>query len=150
MLPRQGHTQMRQHGCNLADNEEGDALYLELGICSTRSAHLLRFGEALRIDISNISPDCSTIKICQKAWRGQIHDYLKSESGKREVDLHPTVADMLKDFVGERKSGLLFCNKRGRQLAQSNIVRRSLHPILTSLDQPKTGCRAFRRFRTTW
>jgi integrase len=69
----------------------------------------LRFGEALRIDISNISPDCTTIKICQKAWRGQIHDYLKSESGKREVDLHPTVAEMLKDFIGVvEKVGLGF------------------------------------------
>jgi integrase len=67
----------------------------------------LRFGEALGIDISNISPDCTTIKICQNAWRGQIHDYLKSESGKREVDLHPTVAEMIEDFMGERKSGLL-------------------------------------------
>ena len=110
----------------------------------------LRFGEALGIDITNISPDCTTIKICQKAWRGQIHDYLKSESGKREVDLHPTVAEMLKGFIGERKSGLLFCNGRGRQLAQSNILRRSLHPILTGLEQPKTGCHAFRRFRITW
>ncbi|MGB2632363.1 MAG: hypothetical protein WAM58_00375 [Candidatus Acidiferrum sp.] len=45
---------------------------------------------------------------------------------------------MLKDFIGGSKSGLLFCNRRGRQLAQSNILRRSLHPILTSLEQPKT------------
>jgi hypothetical protein len=44
----------------------------------------------------------------QKAWRGQIHDFLKSETGKREVDLHSTVAAMLKDFIGDRKSGLLF------------------------------------------
>src|SRR6202453_3833356 len=64
----------------------------------------LRFGEALGIDIRNISPESTTIKICQKAWRGQIHDYLKSESGKREIDLHGTVATMLKKFVGERKS----------------------------------------------
>ena len=49
----------------------------------------LRFGEALGIDIKNISPDCTTIKICQKAWRGQIHDYLKSDNGMREIDLHP-------------------------------------------------------------
>ena len=96
----------------------------------------LRFGEALGIDIRNISPDCTTIKICQKAWRGQIHDYLKSESGKREIDLHPTVAAMLKDFIGERKSGLLFCNRTGTTARQSNILRRSLHPIL---DQPRTA-----------
>ena len=59
----------------------------------------LRFGEALGIDIKNISPDCTTIKICQKAWRGQIHDYLKSDSGKRDIDLHPMVAAMLKDSL---------------------------------------------------
>jgi integrase len=110
----------------------------------------LRFGEALGIDIKNISPDFTTIKICQKAWRGQIHDYLKSDNGKREIDLHPTVAAMLKDFVGERKSGLLFATRTGRQLSQQNILRRSLHPILANLQQAKTGCHAFRRFRITW
>jgi hypothetical protein len=68
----------------------------------------------IRLDISNISPDCTTIKICQKAWRGQLHDYLKSESGKREVDLHPTAAEMLEGFVGERNSGLPFCNRQNR------------------------------------
>lgn len=109
----------------------------------------LRFGEALGIDIKNISPDCTTINICQKAWRGQIHNYLKSENGKREIDLHPTVAAMLKDFVGERNCGLLFSTRTGRQLSQQNILKRSLHPILTDLKQPKMGCHAFRRFRVT-
>jgi integrase len=110
----------------------------------------LRFGETLGIDINNISPGCTTIKICQKAWRGQIHDYLKSDNGKREIDLHPMVAAMLKDFVGERKSGLLFSTRTGRQLSQQNILKRSLHPILAGLKQPKMGCHAFRRFRITW
>jgi integrase len=110
----------------------------------------LRFGEALGIDIKNISPDCTTIKICQKAWRGQIHDYLKSDNGKREIDLHPMVAAMLKNFVGERKSGLLFSTRTGRQLSQQNILKRSLHPIMADLKQPKMGCHAFRRFRITW
>lgn len=110
----------------------------------------LRFGEVLGIDIKDVSPDCITIRICQKAWRGQIHDYLKSDNGKREIDLHPTVAAMLKDFIGVRTSGLLFSAKTGRQLSQTNILRRSLHPILAMLDQPKTGCHAFRRFRVTW
>jgi len=34
-------------------------------LCASAS---LRHGEALGIDIKNISPDCSTINICQKAW----------------------------------------------------------------------------------
>ena len=60
------------------------------------------------------------------------------------------VAAMLKDFVGERKSGLLFSTRTGRQLSQQNILKRSLHPILADFKQPKMGCHAFRRFRITW
>jgi integrase len=110
----------------------------------------LRLGEALGIDIKNISPDCSTIKINQKAWRGKIQDFLKTKNGKREVDLHSSVAAMLKDFIGERMSGLLFCSRTGKPLGQSNILRRSLHPILVALGQPKCGAHAFRRFRDTY
>jgi hypothetical protein len=71
----------------------------------------LRFGETLGIEIQDMSTDCCTIKIRQKAWRGQIHDFLKTENGIREVDLHPTVA-MLRNFIGDKQSGLLFCSKQ--------------------------------------
>src|SRR5579885_1755063 len=47
----------------------------------------LRFGEALGIQVQHVSPDCSTIKIVQKAWRSEIHDFLKTDSGTREIDL---------------------------------------------------------------
>jgi integrase len=97
----------------------------------------LRHGEALGIDIKNISRDCSTIKIHQNAWRGQLHDFLKTDNGKREIDLHPEVAAMLKDFIGERQGdGLLFRSRTGKPLSQSNILRRWLHPILAVLNQP--------------
>src|SRR5215472_7614863 len=36
------------------------------------------FGEGLGIDIKNISPDCSTIKIIEKAWRGERQRFLKT------------------------------------------------------------------------
>jgi integrase len=110
----------------------------------------LRIGEALGIDIRNISPDYSTIKICQKVWRGKIQDFLKTKNGKREIDLHSSVAVMLKDFIGERNQGLLFQSRNGKPLSQSNILRRSLHPILVALGQPKCGAHAFRRFRDTY
>lgn len=110
----------------------------------------LRIGEALGIDIKSISPDCATIKIEQKAWGSQTHDFLKTENGKREIDLHSSIAPMLKEFIGERKSGLLFCSRTGKPLHQSNILRRWLHPVLAQLNQPKCGSHAFRRFRLTW
>jgi integrase len=110
----------------------------------------LRHGEALGIDIKNVSPDCSTIKIHQKAWRGQLHDFLKTDNGKREIDLDPAAATMLKNFIGERRGdGLLFRSRTGKPLSQSNILRRWLHPILAVLNQPKCGAHAFRRFRLT-
>jgi integrase len=110
----------------------------------------LRFGEALGIDLKNISPDCATIKIHQKAWGSETHNFLKTENGKREIDLHSSIASMLKEFIGERKSGLLFCTRTGKPLHQSNILRRWLHPVLAQLNQPKCGYHAFRRFRLTW
>jgi integrase len=110
----------------------------------------LRLGEALGLDIKNISPDCTTLKITQKAWKSQVQDFLKTDNGRREIDLYSSVAAMLKEYIGERKSGLLFCSKTGKPLQQSNILRRSLHPILAKINQPKCGSHAFRRFRLTW
>jgi integrase len=57
---------------------------------------------------------------------------------------------MLKAFIGERKRGLLFRSKSGKPLHQSNVLRRTLHPILKSLNHTKCGFHAFRRFRLTW
>ena len=117
----------------------------------------LRIGKALGIDIKNISPDCSTIVIKQKAWRGEIHARLKPPSGDRVIDLHSSVAELLREYIGSRISGLLFCSKKGKQLWQSNILRRHLHPALVKLEWKdaelgitKAGSHAFRRFRNTY
>jgi integrase len=117
----------------------------------------LRIGEALGIDIKDVSPDGSMIAIKRKAWRGQIHERLKTPAGDRVIDLHPNVAAMLREYIGTRESGLLFCSKSGKQLWQSNILRRHLHPILKKLEWKdaelginKAGSHAFRRFRNTY
>jgi integrase len=109
----------------------------------------LRFGEALGIDIKDVSEDCVTIQIEQKAWRGKVEKRLKTENATRAVDLHSSVAQMLKAFIGER-TGLLFAPRTGKPLQQSNVLRRTLHPILEKLGQPKCGVHAFRRFRNTF
>jgi integrase len=112
----------------------------------------MRFGEALGIKIGDISSDCSTIRIVQKAWHSQIHDFLKTDSGCREIDLCSALAAMLKEYLDKRgapKSELLFQSSSGKPLHQSNILRRTLHPILRNLNEPKCGCHAFRRFRIT-
>ena len=111
----------------------------------------MRIGEALGLEIEkHISSDFSTLHIRQKVWRGQIQPFLKSENGIRDIDLPTSITAVLKKFVSNRTSGLLFCSKNGLPLLQSNLLRLSLHPLLKKLNQPKMGAHAFRRFRTTW
>ena len=81
---------------------------------------------------------------------------VKTASALRKVDLHPTIATLLKEFVGERKSGFLFRTRNGKPLGSSNILRRHLHPALKQLGfinpftgTNKAGNHAFRRFRNT-
>ena len=73
----------------------------------------------------------------------------KTASAVRDVDLSSGLAAILKDFVADRKTGFLFRNAVGNPLAQSNVLRRSLHPVLESLEVPKAGFHSFRRFRAT-
>lgn len=85
-----------------------------------------------------ISDDFTTLYIRQKVRRGRLEDFLKTEGGRRDVDLCPALAAMLKKYVGERTSGFLFQNKKGNSLSQTNLLRRGLHPALRKLGQPKS------------
>jgi hypothetical protein len=78
------------------------------------------------------------IIIDQKAWRGEIHDYLKTPNGEREVDLFTCVAKLLLQFIGNRTRGLLFCNRHGQQLDQRNVLRR-LHKALEEIGFEQAG-----------
>ena len=82
--------------------------------------------------------------------RGEIHDYLKTENGEREIDLPEDVANLLVEFIGNRTSGLLFKTRYGKQWSQSNILRRHLHPALEEVGFQKAGAHSFRRYRNTF
>jgi hypothetical protein len=89
------------------------------------------------------------LHIDQKAWRGEIHDYLKTENGEREVDLPVNVSKLLVEFIGSRKTGLLFCTRHGNQLNQRNILRH-LHKALKEVGFEQAGAHSFRRYRNTY
>ena len=118
----------------------------------------LRIGEALGIDIAkHISSDFRTILINQKARNCKIENRVKTHASYRKVDLHASVAAFLKEFIGDRKTGLLFASRNGKPLSQSNIVKRHLHPALLKLGfvnattgTHKAGNHAFRRYRNTY
>src|SRR5208283_2390808 len=109
----------------------------------------LRVGEALGLEIRHLSPDCKIITIEQSCWNGKIQPP-KTKNAYRQIDLCKPLASLLKSFVDDCANGLVFANKAGKPLSQTNLARRSLHPILKELGLEKTGFHAMRRFRTTW
>ena len=110
----------------------------------------MRMGEVSGLEIDkHISPDASIIKIQQSVWSGSVQAP-KTRNALREIDLPSDLAHMLKEFVGERKSGFLFKSRTGEPLCQTNVLKRSLHSILESMGHEKAGFHAFRRFRTSW
>lgn len=111
----------------------------------------LRVGEALGLEIGkHISEDCRTITVKQSVWEGIVQQP-KTKNAFREVDLAPALAALLKKFVGARTSGFLFEGNTGRPIAsQSSILKRDLHPLLTSIGCAKCGFHSFRRHRVTF
>jgi integrase len=111
----------------------------------------LRIGEVLGLEIDkHIADDCTTLLIRQKVRHCKVEAYLKTSNAYRDVDVHPAVSKMIREFIGNRTSGFLFQTRNGRPLSDSDILSRHLHPMLRKLEQGQAGHHAFRRFRVTW
>jgi hypothetical protein len=94
-----------------------------------------------------------TIKVEQQVEKdsAQIVKNLKTAAAKREVDLHPKVAEFLRRYT-EGKSGLLFQTAAKNPHLYSNLEDRWLTPRLMKmgLNEQGMGWHAFKRFRKTW
>jgi hypothetical protein len=66
-----------------------------------------------------------------------------------EVDQPFQLTRMLETFNGNCTTGFLFRARNAQALRQSNLLRRSLHPILEAVNKDKTGFHSFRHFRMT-
>ena len=63
----------------------------------------LRAGEAIGLEIDkHISEDFRTLNIRQKVRRTKLELFLKTDAGRRDVDLCPKLTALLKAFVGNR------------------------------------------------
>jgi integrase len=107
----------------------------------------LRIGELLGLEIGkHISPDRTTLFMRQKVRQCKVSLIWKQ--------VMPTetwvVAEMLKQFIGSRTSGFLFCTRNGKPLSDSDLLERHLHPALRRVGVEKAGHHASRRFRLTW
>jgi len=106
----------------------------------------MRVGEALALEVKDICG--TTITVRQGVWNGIVQSP-KTASGLREIDVHSTLAALLKEYIAGRKSGFLFQNASGKPISQTNVLKRGLHPVLESMKREKCGFHSFRRYRVT-
>jgi integrase len=113
----------------------------------------MRISEALGLEVRHIINDGRTIKVEQQVKKDspEIVKYLKTNASKREIDLHPDVAEYLRQCTSG-KSGLLFHTANGTPHLYGNLEDRWLTPRLIEmkLDEKGMGWHSFKRFRKTW
>jgi integrase len=109
----------------------------------------LRIAELLALEIGkHISPDCTVIYVRQQRSRkGEIIPTPKTDAGFRDVDVNPLVATMLREHIGDRKSGFLLETGTGKMLWPGTLYRDGLKTILKGMGRSKVRFHAFRRFR---
>jgi integrase len=127
---------------------EEQALYVLL------AATGMRISEALALETKHfINNGRRTIVVEQQVEKDapRIVQHLKTDAAKREIDLHPDIAEYLRKYVTEKK-GLLFKTANNTPHLNGNLEARWLTPRLEKmgLDEKGMGWHAFKRFRKTW
>jgi len=112
-----------------------------------RAGSGLRIGEALGLELRHVA-GC-TLTVEQSCWQGSLQTP-KTFNALRKVDLSHDLAAALHRFIGRRKIGLMFANYCGNPMSQTNLLKRSLHPLLEECGCETMGFHALRRFRATW
>jgi hypothetical protein len=124
-------------------------------LCALSAAAPVRFGEVTSLRIwdgkekihgpnglcigqhSYVSADCRTLHIRKQIQKGKECD-TKTPAGVRDIDLCPEIAAVLKDFIGDRKSGYVFETENGTPISLRNFLRDCLGPILYGREARQT------------
>jgi integrase len=128
-------------------HDQEQALYVLL------AATGMRVSEALALETKHFINDGRTIVVEQQVEKNaaRIVEHLKTDAARRQIDLHPDIAEYLRKRI-TRKTDLLFQTANGTPYLNGNLEARWLTPRLKEmgLDERGTGFHAFRRFRKTW
>ena len=111
-----------------ASSGQEQALYVLL------AATGMRVSEALAVEIHHFTNDGRTINVEQQVEKDspRIVKYLKTAAAKRQVDLHPDIAEYLQRYAAA-KPGLLFDTANGTPHLYGNLEDRWLTPRLTKM-----------------
>jgi integrase len=107
----------------------------------------IRASEMFGLQWSDVDFDRRLLFIRRTYYRGAI-GLPKNNASERVIPLSPVLLGALyahKQHVRCGSIDLIFPNAVGKPYEPNNLVKRVLHPALSSLGLPKTGWRAFRR-----
>lgn len=84
----------------------------------------LRIGEVLALEVKDI---CAT-KITARQWVwNSIVQSPKTRNDLREVDVHSSLAALLREHIADRESGFLFQNTGGKPISPTNVRKSGVH-----------------------
>lgn len=108
----------------------------------------LRSGELVGLRVEDLKLEYGVIEVRRAVWNG-IEGETKTKSGKRNVFIDSATIRLLRDFLGDRKSGRLFQSRVGTPLENRDICRRVLTPLCKKLGIRPGGMHAFRHGRVS-
>ena len=114
--------------------DQEQALYVLL------AATGMRVSEALALETSHFINDGRTIQVEQQVEKdaARIVQHLKTNAAKREIDLHPDIAEYLRKYMAG-KTGLLFHTANGTPHLYGNLADRWLTPRLIEMEFGREG-----------
>ena len=130
-----------------AESDEERYLYVLL------AATGMRISEALALEEKHFINGGRTIVVEQQVEKDhpRIKRKLKTDASKREIDLHPDIANYLRKYRGG-KSGLILHTSEGTPYLYGNLADDWLDQRLAKLGlyEAGMGWHSFKRFRNSW
>jgi len=108
----------------------------------------LRSGELTGLHVEDIDFVRGVVRVRRSVWRG-LEVSTKTKKGYRDVFIDLNTAQMVKEYLGDRRTGRVFQTKNGTPLENHNIVRQVLKPICKRLGIASGGMHAFRHGRVS-
>jgi integrase len=108
-----------------------------------------RAGELYGLEVTDIDFQRALIHIRRSVFEGEMQSP-KSKNAHRVVNVQPWLIQTIRQYLGSRRSGLLFPSKNNEPLRHSNVLRRHLHPLLRQLGIEQAGLHGFRHGRVSY
>lgn len=107
-----------------------------------------RAGELYGLRVEDVNLERGFITVRRSVWEG-LEQSPKTENAYRIVGIDSALVAMLREWLGDRRAGLLFPSQLQTPLRNNAVLEFGLHPILERLGIAKRGMHAFRHGRIT-